>query len=144
MKVLSFVALVGAVALAACGGGGEGGGEDASLKRACMKMEADVEATEYVSGAGVEFDAFCDCLSARIEALPEADRKEASAALLAVTGQMDADNTRTDDIVRSIRDAGEAEDASEEAIALAGSVDELGDFITETRNALADGGACPA
>jgi hypothetical protein len=143
MKMLTPALCTAALILTACGGGGDGG-EDASLKSACMKMEADAEATEYVSDAGVEFEAFCDCLSAQILALPEADKAEASAALMAVTDKIDGDDADTEAIVRDIRNKGEADGATEEAVVLAASVDELGDFIGGTVRALEDGGACPA
>ena len=143
MKMLSSALCTAALVLTACGGGDDGG-EDASLKRACMKMEADPEATEYVSEAGIEFEAFCDCLTSRIAALPEGDREEATSALVAVTDMIEGDEADTEAIVRDLRNKGEADGATEEAIALAASVDELGDFIGGTVRALEDGGACPA
>jgi|GEM_PF-6566980 len=144
MKITYLAAAFAAVTLVACGQSGEEGGEDASLKRACMKIEADPGPAQYVDDAGIEFEAFCDCLSSRILALPEADQAEASAALLAVTDAMGADKNNTEDIVNNIRMRGEADDASEEDKVLAGSVDELGDLIGETIAALENGGTCPA
>ena len=144
MKMARFCAALAALVVTACGEGSGGGGEEANLKRACMKMAADPEAKEYVSDAGVAFDAFCDCLGAQILALPEDDRAEASGALMAVTVLIEGDDADTEAIVRDLRNKGEADGATEEAIALAASVDELGDFIGDTVRSLEDGGACPA
>lgn len=144
MKIASLWAASAALVVAACGEGSGGGGEEANLKRACMKMAADAEAKEFVSDAGVEFDAFCDCLTARIASLPEGDKAEATTALLAVTDEIEGDDADTEAIVRDLRSKGEADGATEEAIALAASVDELGDFIGDTVRSLEDGGACPA
>jgi ElaB/YqjD/DUF883 family membrane-anchored ribosome-binding protein len=141
MKLAFFAVAGAAVTLAACGNGGG----QSDVASACAKLELDPQAAPYVTKAGNDFATFCDCMETVLEEASEAEREKAVRALTAVTDGMSEDQPRVETIADQIEAAAEANDATDEAKALAEGVDIVDNVIGETVDRLeANGGKCSA
>jgi len=133
-----MMVIAAGLVLTACGGGKLG-----SLKADCKTVVADPEAAEAFEENGLTADSFCDCMVTTVSNQSETIQTKVLNGMATVAKGMKESGTGADDVVDTLRDAGQSDDADAEVKALWKDVDFTGDMLGDLIEGMAEnGGQC--
>lgn len=137
MRSILFLG-VSALVLGACGGG------NSKARQACASIMTDPDPAEELADNNVSVDAFCDCLVAQLDEMPEAEAERMSATMISVAPGFE-EGRSGEDIYRELREKARSEDATQEDEDAYQNMDDLGEFLEDVIDGMAgNDGTCPA
>ncbi|MEL7539342.1 MAG: hypothetical protein AAGJ51_00440 [Pseudomonadota bacterium] len=140
MKIRHYGLIVGACILAACG---QRPGD--ALNATCDSVMTDQQVRSDIVRAGLTVETYCDCATAQLLDLPEAERDKAIESFKLIETTMQAREGDAEAAFESIRIAARQDGALPDAILAYQNLDALGDQLDDMLEAMEEaGGACPA
>ncbi|MEM9180181.1 MAG: hypothetical protein AAGA89_10735 [Pseudomonadota bacterium] len=140
MNRLSFSLMAGAVILTACAPNPE-----TALNGTCNAVMADPQVRDSVVRAGLNIEAYCDCVTTVLLALPDNERTRAVESFELIETRMADHEGDAEAAFEAIRDAARADGATPEMVATYRNLDELGDQLDLILDEIEEaGGTCPA